>query len=272
VPANAVPGGAVGVDLSGNGYVTDVVMGDIYGDLWRLDVTTGSSQTGTSTPLFSFTYNASTDKHAIGAPPAIYSDGNNVYAAFTSGGYADQKDAATSWAAGTQYLLSVKLKAASPAVHETATASNSSTGDLRLKQALTSGTKGYSQPTIVGNQMFATSDSADVNTPTYGQAGTASGSVVAFNGINASNATETTYTSANSSIYGGASSLVAGVNSAGATVLYAASADKQVQVGTAAITSGGSGVAAASGALGNGTSVDLTSLPKVIRNLWMRTM
>lgn len=272
VPVNAVPGGAVGVDLTGNGYVTDVVFGDIYGDLWRLDTTTGSSQTGASTPLFSFTYNASSDKHPIGAVPAIYSDGNNVYAAFTSGGYADQRDAATTWAAGTQYLVSVKVKAGSPPVHETASASNSATGDLRLKQALPSGTKGYSQPTIVGNQLFATSDSADVNTPTYGQAGTASGSVVAFNGINASNASEQTYTSSNSSVYAGGSSLVAGVNSAGVTVLYGASADKQVQVGTAAITSGGSGVAAASGALGTGTSVSLTSLPKLVRQLWLRTM
>jgi type IV pilus assembly protein PilY1 len=243
VPATGVPGGAVPVDLTGNGYITDVVFGDLYGDLWRLDASTGTSHTG-ATPLFGFTYAAGTDKHPIGSMPAIYSDGNHQYAAFTSGGYADQSD--SSWQLGTQYLIAVKIQATAPPLHETATACT--TCDVRVKQSLTSGDRGYSQAVVVGNQLFVTSDSSDVNSSTYGTTGTSSGHVITVSGLN-SNATASTTV-----IYTGGSALAASGNT-----LYASASDKQVQFGTQA-----------TGGTGKTVSFD-TGTIKVTRGLWLRT-
>ena len=243
VPATGLPGGAVPVDLTGSGTITDVVFGDLYGELWRLDATTGTSQTG-STPLFSFTYAAGSDQHPIGAMPAIYSDGNHQYAAFTSGGYADEND--TSWQAGTQYLIAIKLQATAPPLHESATACTSC--DVRVEQSLTAGDRGYSQAVVVGNQLFVTSDSSDVNSATYGTTGAASGHVVAVSGLNSNASTSTTV------IYTGGSALAASGNT-----LYASSSDKQVQFGTQA-------------AGGTGTSVNFDgNAVKVARALWLRT-
>jgi len=270
VPAAALPGGAVGVDLAGAGNTTDYLMGDLYGDLWRLDAQTGASQNGTSTPLFEFSYNASTDKHPIGAVPAIYSDGNNQYVAVAAGGYADQTDAATTWSIGTHYLVSVKIKASSAPVLDTATASNSATGDLRLKYAIASGSKAYSQPTIVGNQMFVTSDTADVNATSYGANQTGTGRDLTVNGINGT-ASSNSYDTTTSTIYAGASSLAAGHDSSGNLVLIGSSSDKQSQVGTSAYSAAGTGVATTTSTLGAGTSVDDQATAKVTRNLWLRT-
>lgn len=271
VPANAEPGGAVGVDLTGNGFITDYVMGDLYGELWRITATSGASKYGATTPLFQFTYIAASDKHPIGAVPAIYSDGNNAYVAVAAGGYADQNDGNTSWSLGTHYLVSVKVNATSAPVLDTATASNSASGDLRLKLAIASGSKAYSQPTVVGNQMFATSDIADVNASSYGANQTGSGRALTINGINGV-ATSNSYDTSNSSIYGGASSLVVGHDSTGNLVLLSSSSDKQTQVGTTAYATAGTGVAQTTSTLGAGTSVDLTTAPKLTRNAWLRSM
>ena len=271
VPAAAVPGGAVGVDLTGGGFITDYVMGDLYGELWRITAATGASKFGATTPLFQFTYAAASDKHPIGAVPAIYSDGTNQYVAVAAGGYADQTDGTTGWSLGTHNLVSVKINAASTPVLDTATASNSGSGDLRLKLAIATGSKAYSQPTIVGNQMFVTSDIADVNASSYGANQTGSGRVLTINGINGT-ATSNSYDTTNSSIYGGASSLVAGHDSSGSIVLLSSSSDKQTQVGTTAYSTTGTGVALTSGTLGAGTSVDTKSVLKLTRNVWLRTM
>lgn len=269
VPAAAVPGGAVPVDLTGNGFVTDYVMGDLYGWLWRITAPTGVSKYGATTPLFEFTYAAATDKHPIGMVPAVYSDGNNQYVAVAAGGYADQTDGSTGWSLGTHNLVSVKINASSAPVLDTATASNSATGDFRLEIAIAA--KAYSQPTVVGNQMYVTSDIADVNSSSYGANQTGSGRVLTINGINGT-ATSNSYDTSNSSIYGGASSLVAGHDSSGNLVLLSSSSDKQTQVGTTAYSSAGTGVALTTSSLGAGSSVDTGAAPKLTRNVWLRTM
>jgi hypothetical protein len=268
VPYQAVPGGAVGVDLTGNGFFTDYVFGDLLGRLWRVAAATGVDQTGSATtPLFKFTYTAATVIRPIGSPPAIYSDGTIQYAAFASGGYADQADKNTNWSAGTQYLATVKVKASSPTVLDSASPCNSSSCDLRILTAIDTGTKAYSQPLVVGTKLFQTSDSTDVNTLGYGTVGTATGHVLAMNGINGS-ASGSAYDS--TVAYSGASSLVSG-SVGGTTVIYSGGADKQVKLGTAATTSSGTGIGAASGTLGAGTSIAVGGTMKVTRNLWLRT-
>ena len=242
VPATGLPGGAVGVDLAGNGYVTDIVFGDLYGELWRLSAGDGSNPLGT-TPLFSFTFNAASDKHPIGALPAIYSDGNREYVAFTSGGYADAFD--TSWSKGTQYLAAVKLQATAFPLHETTGACG--TCDLRILQPLAAGDNGFAQALIVGTQLFVTSDSTDVNASTYGTTGVATGHVLAISGLNAAPTATTAI------VYSGASSLAAS-----GTALYGSASDKQQQLAT-------------SSAGTTGTSVAIEGTPRLSRNVWMKT-
>jgi len=269
VPWAAIPGGAVGADLTGNGYFTHFLYGDLLGQLWSVNAADGTSATASATtPLFKFTYTANTIVRPIGGVPAIYSDGSLQYAAVASGGYADQYDDITTWSAGTQLLAAVKIKASSTPVLDTASACNTASCDLRLLPSLDAGTKSYSQPTIVGNQMFATSDAVDVNTTTYGTTASASGHVLTVNGINGS-ATTTTY--GTSSVYGGASSLAAGSVS-GTTVIFSGSSDKNQKVGTAGISAAGTGIATSTGALGAGTSVGVGQTTKLTRSLWLRTM
>lgn len=228
-----LPGGAVGVDLTKQGFITDVVAGDLYGNLWRLDAATGASKTGATTPLFSF----STNKHPIGARPAVYSDGVKQFAVFGSGGYADPLQ--TTWASGTQSLIAIDIALTSNTypVNETSTA-------LKLKQDLASGANVYSQVLVVGEELFVTTDSTDVNATAYGSTGANTGSLVRVN--SSTNATTTVV------VRGGAGS----VGHSGAQ-LYSASSDMQQRVGTDAAGT-------------TGTTVDTAQAAKVVRLLWLR--
>ena len=97
VPATGIPGGAVTADRSGDGYITDVVFGDLYGDLWELDPMTGAKQFARR--CFSF----SSDYHPIGASPRSTRKAAQQYAAFVTGGYADLSD--STWGTATQELV-----------------------------------------------------------------------------------------------------------------------------------------------------------------------
>jgi len=231
VPSTGIPGGAVGVDLAGNGYTTDIVTGDLYGNLWRLDATNGTSKTGTGIPLFRH----SSNKKPIGAIPAIYSDGTRQIAGFGTGGYADPISA--SWATGTQSLIAVPIAATGPyPLTESST-------QLAFKSDLASGFRAFAQVLVVGGELFATADSTDVNSSSYGLAGTNTGSVIK---TNISTSAVTTYV-----VRGGASSLAHS-----ATALYASSSDRQQTLSSAAGASG--------------ASVDTLVASKMTRLLWIR--
>jgi hypothetical protein len=161
LPSTAIPGGAVAVDIGGLNKVTDFVFGDIYGNLWRLDASTGVSRNGASTPLFSFT----TNKHPIGAPPAIYSNGSQQYAVFASGGYTDHGGAAA-WRSVTQYVIATKLDSTSTTpANETATPCSTCAVSFKVT---TTGQYAFSQVLVVGSQLFVATDSTDVNASSYG--------------------------------------------------------------------------------------------------------
>lgn len=234
---NGIPGGAVGVDVFDLGFVSDFVMGDLYGNLWRLNAIDGTSRNGTNTPLFSF----STNKHPIGVPPAIYRSGGTLYAAFASGGYADP--ISTSWASTTQYLIAAKLAStASTSVDETTGAS--STGPIGVNVTLTSGDRGFSQAIVVGTQLFVTSDSSDINLASYGTSTTSTGRLYTVDVLSG--------TSTTTVITAGATTLA----NSGST-LYSSSSSKQEQIAAAATTTG--------------EKIDFESAPKLTRNLWLRS-
>ncbi|HET7500575.1 MAG TPA: hypothetical protein VFK02_06210 [Kofleriaceae bacterium] len=237
LPRTGIVGGAVGVDLLGQGYMSDVVFGDLYGDLWRLNAADGTSRNGPSKPLFSF----STNMHPIGAVPAIYNTGGQQYAVVTSGGYADPT--ATSWTTATQYLIAASLSSTGPTIDETAT--TCATCALALKTTLTPGDKGFSQALIVGTQLFATTDSSDVNLLAYGSTAGA-GHVTAIN-LTGSPVVTTLV------VHAGAGSLVNA-----RTLIYNSSSTQQELLAVSAAST-------------TGTSVDFASAPRLTRMLWLRT-
>lgn len=234
LPTNGIPGGAVGVDTTRGGYLTDFVMGDLYGNLWRLAATTGVSRTGASTPLFQF----STNKKPIGAMPAIYADSSGAqYAAFASGGYADPT--AASWASGTQSLVAISLDATgSYPIAETSTAK------LAFSQSLGSGERGFAQIVVVGTQLFATTDSTDINSSTYGTTGN-TGHIVSYDLTGGTTSTVV--------VRGGAGS----IGNSG-TTLYSSSSNAQQQVTISATST-------------TGASVDSQTVAKSQRLLWLRS-
>lgn len=233
-PTSGIPGGAVGVDLTRLGYTTDIVMGDLYGNLWRLDAATGTSRTGTGVPLFRF----STNKHPIGVVPAIYGDGSGAqYAVFTTGGYAHP--VSTAWSAGTQKLISIDVQAAGPyPIAETSTAK------LAVVEDLGSGERGFAQVLVIGTELFVTTDNTDINSSSFGTGGD-TGHVLNYDLAEATSSTVV--------VRGGAGSLAHD-----GTTLFSSSSDHQQQLSSNAQST-------------TGTSVDSQLVAKLGRMLWLRT-
>lgn len=243
LPTTAIPGGAVGVDSGGDNYVSDFVMGDIYGRIWQIGVVDGVSKNGAGVPLFSSKFN----KHPFGAPPAIYKRNGQHYAAFASGGYADP--ISTTWSTTGQYIIAAKLAYTGGTVDEDTTAS--STGALGINFALTNTTdKGFSQALVVGTQLFVTADSSDINATTYGSSTSQTGHLTSVDLTGAGTSGTTAL------ITSGATSLA--YNSA-TNNLYGSSRNQQERLS-----------ATPSNATG-GEKVDLESAPQVTRNLWLRS-
>jgi hypothetical protein len=255
LPSTGVPGGAVSVDKTkgGNGYMTDLVVADLYGSLWLLDPVTGASrytssgtyyrngQIATGSPLFRF----STDYHPIGGKPAIYRLDTAYYAAFTDGGYVDVSGN-TGWGTNTtqHYAVAVSLDAAS---NQVPLDENKGAPNVPVKIALGSGERGYSQVTVVGSQLFFTTDSATVNAAAYGT-GALTGTGHAYSYDLASATSGTTLVLAN-----GASSIASS-----GTNLYASSGSSHQQLSTPALSSIGAAVTA-------------TTYTNLVRQLWLRS-
>jgi hypothetical protein len=237
------PGGAVIVDKTGLGLVTDVVFADLYGNLWEVDPATGTSRYGTSVPLFSF----STDFHPIGAVPAIFAQNGKQFAAFTSGGYSDEND--SSWNNGnkaTQYLIAANL---STPTGSAPLDENSGPPNVPISLPLGAGENGFAQVIVIGTQLFLTTDTADVNaTPGYGLGGATGHGY----GVNFASGTPTLVTYGG--VFGGASSVAVSDNN-----VYASSSAAQQQVG------GGAGVTTSA------ASINTMNVPRMIRELWLRT-
>ncbi len=93
VVSTGIPGGTVPLDLPAgtSSKVTNIMVNDIYGRLWLLNPDTLVSVNGATTPMFT----QSADYYAMGPKPAVYSQGGNQYAVFTTGFYHDPTN--TTW-------------------------------------------------------------------------------------------------------------------------------------------------------------------------------
>jgi hypothetical protein len=229
VPATGVPGGAVTVDKHQNGSVSDLVFGDLYGNVWEVDPATGASRYGTNTPLFT----ATTIGHPIGAAPAIYSNGAHTFAAFATGGYADFTGAPPV-NAGTQFVFSVMLDSSVGGLTELSTSQTNGQNNIGFMQPLAAGQDGFAQLTVVNNQIFVTTDNTNVNDAAYGSYGSSTGQATGYT-LNSTGGISATVVFG--SIPGGAGSLAAV-----GTTLYASTGGAEQQLSTAASATPGSPV------------------------------
>jgi hypothetical protein len=180
IPSSGIPPGPVPVDKTfagTNGFMTDIVIADLYGNLWLLNPADGVSRTldggGAQIPLFQF----STDYHPL-TKPSIYVEGGVTYATFTTGGYHDYTNAAQ-WGfnSNTQYLMAVNLNATTTTPLNDATAP---IADIPVKQTIT-GSWGFSQVRVVDTEIFATTDTTNINLATFGTSTAGTGRVLGFN-------------------------------------------------------------------------------------------
>jgi len=237
--STGVPGGAVGVDMTGSGFVSDIVVGDLYGDLWKLNAATGASSTGSATtPLFSFASN----KHPIGSLPAIFDNGTKV-AAFASGAYADTDPASTLWSGAGQRLIAVPLLPGTAPLDD-------SSGTLVINLALTGTEATIGQLLVVGDQLFLTTDTSNINSASYGTTGATTGHAYS---VDLGTPTLVAVGSNGGVIQGGGSGLVND-----GTSIYGGAADLQQRLGSTATSA-------------TGTTVDYNNTKKPTRLVWLET-
>lgn len=240
VPWQGVPGGAVGVDKTSSGYFSDLVFGTLFGDMWVVDPTTGASRYGTG-PLFRL----SADYKPIGAAPALFVDAGALYAVGVTGSYWD-RSSATMWnSAPTQHGFAVWLGTPTDGSVTTPLTEASATSYVPFVVDFTGGQKLSSQAIVVGEQVFFTADTANVNAAAYGT-GTSTGTAYGYSLTGALQSTDTL--------------VVAGTGSlaSSGTNLYASGGQGSEKLSYSATSTVGEAVN--------------TNTPKLTRRLWLRTL
>ncbi len=170
IPAGAIPGGAVGFDKVGNNYITHVVYGTIYGEVFVRDAVTGANQNGASSGVDIPLFKIAADYKPIGAAPAIYKDGSTLYAAFATGGYVDSQ--ATLWRGANEATVPSQVAfAVSLNYTTTTTLTDASTRGTNLPFLVpfkSTSDGSFAQPVVIGTEIFFVTDSTNINAYDYG--------------------------------------------------------------------------------------------------------
>lgn len=241
-PSSGIPGGAVGLDTTGTGRISKVVYGTLYGDVYVRAADTGANQNG-SGPLLRI----SEDYKPIGVPPAIYQKGTTLFAAFVTGGYADSQG--TLWRGENEATRPRQMVFAVSTAHTGSTINENDTTNVPIKFELGVGESGFAQVTVVGGQLFAVTDTTNINDYDFGTSETPTGRVYSYD-------------------FG------ATTPSQGTTMIVASGAGSIFNSGTGLINvSGKYGERLASDALGTTGAVvsPMASTNKLQRVLWLRT-
>jgi len=169
LPTNGIPGGAVGVDLDSQGYTTDVAMGDLYGNLWRLNAATGASRTA---PAFRCSSSRATSTRSHG-PGDLQRRRQPVRRVRL--GRLHRPD--------RRELVGRHAVAGRAEVAETGPypIAETSVTKLAFKEDLAAGTNAFAQVQVIGEQLFLTSDTSDINASTYGTGSSDTGRVITYN-------------------------------------------------------------------------------------------
>lgn len=241
-PSSGIPGGAVGIDTTGTGRISKIVYGTLYGDVYVRAADTGANQNGTG-PLLRI----SEDYKPIGVPPAIYQKGAVQYAAFVTGGYADSQ--ATLWRGENEATRPRQMVFAVSTAYTGSTIDESDATNVPIKFDLGEGEGGFAQVTVVGNQLFAVTDTTNINDYDFGTGDTPTGRVYSYD-------------------FGAATP------SQGATLIVASGAGSIFNHGTGLLNvSGRYGERLATDALGTTGPIvsPMASTQKLRRALWLRT-
>ncbi|HSD88549.1 MAG TPA: hypothetical protein VLB44_13570 [Kofleriaceae bacterium] len=175
-PSSGIPGGAVGVDMTGANKITHVVYGDLYGDVFVRSADTGANQQTGSSPLLRI----STDYHPIGVSPAILKIGSTTYAAFTTGGYADSQG--TLWRGTNEATVPTQFAFAVNIGYTGATITETNATNVPIKFDFGSSSEGgFAQIIVVGGEMFVVTDNTNVNSYDYGSYSSPTGKVYRYN-------------------------------------------------------------------------------------------
>src|SRR5690606_12902177 len=111
----------------------------------------------------------------IGVPPAVYQKGTTQYAAFVTGGYADSQ--ATLWRGENEGTLPTQMVFSVSTAHTGATITENDATNVPIKFNLGAGEGGFAQVTVVGGQLFATTDTTNINDYDFGTGSTPTGRV-----------------------------------------------------------------------------------------------
>ncbi|HEX5063235.1 MAG TPA: hypothetical protein VFV99_27855 [Kofleriaceae bacterium] len=249
-PSAGIPGGAVGLDTTGTGRINKVVYGTLYGDVFVRDAATGANQNGTVSGVDTPLMRLATDYHPIGAPPAILAKNGTQYAAFATGGYADSQ--LTLWRGENESPVPTQMVFAVTTSYSGTSSLTDAETDLTklpIKFSLGAGEAGFSQLTVVGNQLFVTTDTTNINDYAFGTSSTPTGHAYNYD-------------------FGAATP------SLGTTLIIASGAASLFNNGTTMITgSGRYGEKLTTDALGtSGAAVDpMATSNQLRRALWLRT-
>ncbi|HEU5055033.1 MAG TPA: hypothetical protein VFU21_00850 [Kofleriaceae bacterium] len=235
VPATGIPGGVAGADLQGDGRITELFVGTLYGNLFQLDPATGRSRYGSApaaspcvAPACVALYQFATDYHPVGAAPTVYTRGGVTYVAVASGGYADNTTAAGAgsnlpWSPTTtsQYLISISVSTSATSTPLSATVAG---GPIAIASNLGAGNRVGSQAQVSGDEIFLTTDTLNVgDTTAYGTGASDTGKIFRI-------ALATGSTTSSTDVAGGAGSVDV---SAGAAYIASGKSTRTVTAGTA---------------------------------------
>jgi len=176
VPTTGLPGGVAAFDQVGSGYLTQVAVPTLYGELWELNTNDGSNAFGT-VPLFKF----STNYHPIGAAPSLFRDSatSRIGIVIADGGYVDPTSA--SWAQTTTHHYVIGFLAdASVANAPMNELSSTYGGERKFEFDLGANERVWASPVVAGDEVLAVSDQTDPNTSTYASTSSSTGKLWRF--------------------------------------------------------------------------------------------
>jgi len=177
-PSSGVPGGATPIDTNGDNKYDKIVYGTLYGDVYARNAATGANQNGATSGIDNPLLRISVDYKPIGVPPSIYKKGSTYYAAFGTGGYADSNT--TLWRGENESTLPTQMLFAVSADYAGATVNESNVTNVPIKVNLGTGESVFSQVMVVGGELFATTDTTNVNLYEFGTGNAPTGHVYRF--------------------------------------------------------------------------------------------
>jgi hypothetical protein len=246
-PSSGIPGGATPIDTNGDNKYDKVVYGTLYGDVYVRAAGDGTNQNGATSGVDNPLRRISVDYTPIGVPPAVYKKGTTFYAAFGTGGYTDSQG--TLWRGENESTLPTQILFAVNADYTGGTINESNTTNVPIKIDLGSGEGTFAQVMVVGGELFAATDSTNINDYAFGTSSNPTGHIYRYNFGATTPAQESTLVVAS-----GAGSLF---NSG--TALINASGKYGERLSADAIST-------------TGTSIDAMSSTNTLkRSLWLRT-